>query len=349
MRPSGNPTERWLAYREVNPRARMRMFCFPYAGGGASAYRGWGASLPADVEVCPVQLPGPGGPPARGAVRPAPSRWSQAIADALPAVLRPAVRLLRPQHGAALIGFELARELRRRGQPLPLHLFVSGRRAPQLPAREEPIHDLPEPEFIEQAAGAQRHARGGAPARGADAAADPHPARRLRGQRDLRLHRPRSPFDFGISAFGGLGDEDVTREDVAAWQEHTRGRFRMRMLPGDHFFVHGAEDMVLEAVARDLAEIRPRRSATPGDRLPPALRSPAWRWTCRAGRDPRLGRPRSIRPPSEVEALGRCLSAGRVGAGEPLPLRQAPAPVRGRPRRPAHPARPPTWGRARSR
>ena len=43
------------------PRAHpreMRMFCFPYAGGGASIYRGWGASLPADIEVCPVQLPG---------------------------------------------------------------------------------------------------------------------------------------------------------------------------------------------------------------------------------------------------------------------------------------------------
>ena len=63
------------------------------------------------------------------------------------------------------------------------------------------------------------------------------------------------PFDFGISAFGGLGDEDVTRDDVAAWQEHTRGRFRMRMLPGDHFFINGSKDLVLEAVSRDLAEM----------------------------------------------------------------------------------------------
>src|ERR1700724_3772837 len=52
------PVERWLAYREVNPRARLRLFCFPYAGGGASAYRGWAPALPFDVEVCPVQLPG---------------------------------------------------------------------------------------------------------------------------------------------------------------------------------------------------------------------------------------------------------------------------------------------------
>ena len=58
MKPNPQPSERWLAYREVNPRARVRMFCFPYAGGGASAYRGWAAPLPPDVEVCPVQLPG---------------------------------------------------------------------------------------------------------------------------------------------------------------------------------------------------------------------------------------------------------------------------------------------------
>jgi medium-chain acyl-[acyl-carrier-protein] hydrolase len=59
----------------------------------------------------------------------------------------------------------------------------------------------------------------------------------------------------GISAFGGLGDAEVSRDDVAAWKEHTRGRFRMRMLPGDHFFIHGNRDMVLEALARDMSEI----------------------------------------------------------------------------------------------
>ena len=48
----------WLAYRRPQTEPRMRLFCFPYAGGGASAYRGWERELPADVEVCLVQLPG---------------------------------------------------------------------------------------------------------------------------------------------------------------------------------------------------------------------------------------------------------------------------------------------------
>ena len=63
------------------------------------------------------------------------------------------------------------------------------------------------------------------------------------------------PLDAGISAFGGLGDEEVTREDVEAWKQHTRGRFRMRMLPGDHFFINSGKDLILESLARDLAEL----------------------------------------------------------------------------------------------
>jgi medium-chain acyl-[acyl-carrier-protein] hydrolase len=62
-------------------------------------------------------------------------------------------------------------------------------------------------------------------------------------------------LDPGISAFGGLGDVEVTREDLDVWRQHTKGRFRLRMLPGDHFFLHSAKDLITEAVARDLAEL----------------------------------------------------------------------------------------------
>jgi surfactin synthase thioesterase subunit len=252
VRPSGNPTERWLAYRGVNPRARLRMFCFPYAGGGASIYRGWAASLPADLEVCPVQLPG-----RESRLRDEAFTRSEAMVPELADALRPYMDLPFVFFGhsmGALIAFELSRELRRRGQALPLHLFVSGRRPPHLPPREEPIHALPEPEFLDKL----RELNG-------------TPEEVLRHEELMRLLIPllradfsvnetyayseEEPFDFGISAFGGLGDEEVTREDVEAWRQQTQGRFRMRMLPGDHFFVHGSNDLILEAVSRDLAEI----------------------------------------------------------------------------------------------
>ena len=50
----------------------------------------------------------------------------------------------------ALISFELARQLRRTGAPLPIHLFVSGHQAPHLPDRNPPLHALPEGEFMDK-------------------------------------------------------------------------------------------------------------------------------------------------------------------------------------------------------
>jgi medium-chain acyl-[acyl-carrier-protein] hydrolase len=230
----------------------MRMFCFPYAGGGASVYRGWGSALPADVEVCPVQLPGRESrlrEPAFDHVEP----LIQALAEVLPPHFDLPFVFFGHSMGA-LIGFELARELRRRGAAMPLHLFVSGRRAPQLPAREEPIHELPEPEFIEKL-----RELNGTP----EEVLQHSELMRLLlpilrsdfGINETYVFRQEEPLDLGISAFGGLGDEDVTRDDLALWQAQTQARFRLRMLPGDHFFLHATRDVIAEAIARDLAEL----------------------------------------------------------------------------------------------
>lgn len=228
------------------------MFCFPYAGGGASAYRGWGGTL-SEVEVCPVQLPG-----RESRLRDAPFEQPEplvlALADALQPYMQDLPFVFFGHSMGAMLGFELSRELRRRGQPLPLHLFVSGRRAPQVPDDDEPIHALPEAEFIAKL----RELNG-------------TPEEVLQHKELMKLlipvlradfsvnetyaYREEEPLDVGISAFGGIGDQEVSRDQVAAWKEQTRGRFRLRMLPGDHFFIHGNKAMVLEAVARDLSEV----------------------------------------------------------------------------------------------
>src|SRR5919197_4113314 len=48
----------WLIRPQPRSSARLRLFCLAYAGGGASLFRSWPNGLPADVEVCGVQLPG---------------------------------------------------------------------------------------------------------------------------------------------------------------------------------------------------------------------------------------------------------------------------------------------------
>ncbi|NJR66738.1 MAG: putative thioesterase, partial [Leptolyngbyaceae cyanobacterium CRU_2_3] len=50
----------WVKCPNPNPQARLRLFCFPYAGGSSLIYRTWSESLPPAIEVCPIELPGRG-------------------------------------------------------------------------------------------------------------------------------------------------------------------------------------------------------------------------------------------------------------------------------------------------
>ena len=36
----------------------IRLFCFPYAGGGALTFRGWDKHLGENIDIIPIQLPG---------------------------------------------------------------------------------------------------------------------------------------------------------------------------------------------------------------------------------------------------------------------------------------------------
>jgi medium-chain acyl-[acyl-carrier-protein] hydrolase len=199
-----------------------------------------------------VQLPG-----REGRLREAPFTRIEPLVQALAAEL-PLAELPFAFFGhsmGALIAFELAHELARRGGPQPLLLFVSGRRAPRVPVREEPIHDLPEPQFL-----ARLRDLNGTPEevlQHAELMALLSPLLRA----DFALHETwtyregEPPLAIGISAFGGVADPEVTREDLEAWRVETTGPFRLRMLPGDHFFLLPGRRLVTEAVARDLAAL----------------------------------------------------------------------------------------------
>ncbi|HEV2834363.1 MAG TPA: thioesterase domain-containing protein [Pyrinomonadaceae bacterium] len=153
----------------------------------------------------------------------------------------------------ALIGFELARLLRRNGKRQPSHLFASGCNAPQLPLTARRIFDLPEAEFIEEL----RRLNG-------------TPAEVLEHAELMQLfapiirddlsvcqtyeYSPDPPLDCDITAFGGVGDPGVTQDGVSAWRKQTTANFSMNMLPGDHFFVHSALPDLLTNIRRGLRD-----------------------------------------------------------------------------------------------
>ncbi|MEV7189633.1 thioesterase domain-containing protein [Kitasatospora sp. NPDC093102] len=104
-----------------------RIFCFPYAGAGASAFSGWPVAV-GDAEVCPVQFPDR----ENRMTEPHYGTYEN-LAESLVEALEP--RLDRPfaffgHCAGALPAFETVLRLAERGLPRPVCLFVSGQVAP---------------------------------------------------------------------------------------------------------------------------------------------------------------------------------------------------------------------------
>ena len=242
----------WFNYPRPNSQARLRLFCFPYAGAGASIFRTWPEQLPTDIEVCTVQLSG-----RENRLREPLFTEIQPLIQILAQVLLPHLDLSFAFFGhslGALIGFELARQLRRQNQPIPLHFFVSSRPAPQIPNPNLPIHQLPDTAFVEAL-----HDYNGTP----EAVLQDPELRSLFlpilqadfGMLETYAYTPEAPLNCSITAFGGLQDKKVSRDDLAGWHEQTSSTFTLRMFPGDHFFLNKEQGTLLPAISQDLSQI----------------------------------------------------------------------------------------------
>jgi len=239
----------WVRCHKPNSKARLRLFCFPYAGAGASTFQSWSNLVPTDVEICAIQLPG-----REDRLSEPPFTHLSYLVQTLTRVLRPFLKMHFAFFGhsmGGLISFELARQLRRQRESLPIHLFISGFRAPQLPDLQPTLHGLPKPVFERE-------------------------LRKLQGTPEGVLQNPElmnlllpllradfavcenyvystgDPLNCPISVFGGLEDGKVSPEELSAWHFQTRGSFILRMFPGDHFFLQSARKQLLGALAQDL-------------------------------------------------------------------------------------------------
>jgi medium-chain acyl-[acyl-carrier-protein] hydrolase len=243
----------WLCKHAPRPQARARLFCFPSAGVGGSAYRLWPAALPPSLEVCPVQLPG-----RENRLREAPLANISALVDALVPALLPHLDLPFAFFGhsmGAVLASEVARALAGAGGSLPKHLIVSGRRPPHVPSAEPPFHTLPDPEFVAEV---NRRYRG-IPAevmQQEDLLALLLPCLRA-DITALETHLParRPPLSCPISAFGGADDRLTPREHLEAWRSETSAAFHVRVYPGDHFYLNPHRAQVLADVWATLAPI----------------------------------------------------------------------------------------------
>ena len=241
---------RWLSFADPAPRRGTNVFCFPFAGGGASFYRPWTRLAPPTITLVPVQPPGREERLFEKSFESMPEIVS-AAADALVPFLRAPYALFGHSMGG-MIAYELIQELRRRGAQLPMHLFVSGAPAPHVAAQIPAIYHLEEPELVGEI---RRRYQG-----------LPDEVLQSRELLDLLLPRLRAdlsvtgtyvyrdspPLSCPITAFGGESDETVRPDMIEAWREHTVSAFRAEIFPGGHFFLTESASRILSIVGEAL-------------------------------------------------------------------------------------------------
>ena len=223
------PAAAWFPNIDAVPalEGAPRLFWFPHAGAGTGQSAG--------VRCVFVRLPG-----RESRIAEAPFERMGPLVEALANVIEPYTEQPFAFFGhsmGAVVAFELARTLRRRGLPLPKVLIASAARAPQYrrnhvpppaPTSEELLAqvDLP-PEFRDDPAAL----RAILPALEADTTLYRH-----------YVYSEEPPLDFPIRAYGGTKDPHIRREHLDGWAEQTTASFAVRLFPGGHLYLRTAEE-----------------------------------------------------------------------------------------------------------
>ncbi len=241
------PLHPWLPFGSGPANAGTRLFCLPFAGGGASNFLGWRKLLP-EVGVAPIQYPGH-----ETRLDEAPlehlGQMIDGLADAIAPLLDRPYMVFGYSMGAKL-GFALIQRLEQLGLPAPLRLLVGAHLPPDRKSGAVRAIGLPDEEFKQVL-----REFGGMPEElfeDEDFCAMALPVLRA----DFSLSTQAMTFDrisCPIVAYAGSEDATARAAEMAGWQRFTKAECSLREFVGGHFFLRSAPDF--EAVlAADLAE-----------------------------------------------------------------------------------------------
>ncbi|CAJ1372832.1 unnamed protein product [Effrenium voratum] len=232
----------------------LRAYCLPFASGSSLVFAPWAKDETA-VEIVSVELPGRGSRSEE--VMPSDDSGDGAMLEAL------INEILADLRGCpyVLVGFSMgggfAMELalrisERQAAPLPLGVYVAGRKPPaQSPAMVPEIHmsneELAAYAFAPPEAAAspefQEHV---VPLLRADLEADARAERRLAARAGKRL-----PPTVGVELFCGTSDTVAPWTEAPGWQRYTESMVGLHYFPGGHEFMQDQRPTILSSWRRD--------------------------------------------------------------------------------------------------
>lgn len=248
-----NKVSKWLVQLNQCPSPEVRLFCFPYAGGGPTVFRKWKNFLPTHFAAYALHAPGRD------------SRFSEESILDFTTLVDHAVESIRPfaeepfvlfGHSlGSIVAFETARKLEQEGYQ-PELLIVSGRQCPLTPSKRKPISHLPEADFLREMA-----------------TYNGTPAEVLANQELMELLSPMIRADFllaenyrfqdngsllktPILALGSNQDQWVNADDIERWSRYTSGEFESKWFEGDHFYLNLQTEVLIEYISDKIHQTR---------------------------------------------------------------------------------------------
>ncbi len=236
----------WYRPRPLMGTPRLRLVCFPYAGGWPSVYRPWVTRLPADIELVAVRTPGH---ESRFAERPY-TDWSALTNDTAEA-LRPLLDVPFVFFGhsfGGMVAYEVARLLQEDETARLKALIVSGCRCPLVrPDNRAPFNGSSDAlwRWLSEIDGTPSEVLQNPQLR-----ALTEPTLRV----DLELADAWTGtdqiVDLPIVTFGGTNDRIVPRRQIQGWRDFTaHDAYRHVEFAGGHFFIHSLEAEVVAEIA----------------------------------------------------------------------------------------------------
>ncbi len=249
---SKNPG-RWVICPQPYPEAKLRLFCFPYAGGGASVFKAWSKALPDHIEVCILQFPGREERLGEPLIKDM-SKLVDCITEEIITYADRPFAFLGHSMGA-IVAYETAQRLRSMGANQPMHIFLSARAAPHLQEDIDPLRFLEDDAFVDRL----HRTYGAVPEairQNARLRAIFLPI--LRADVELletHLASTSEPLGCPITALGGKDDPAISKDMLAGWQTRTSGKFKQYEFPGKHFYINSEREAVISRILDDLAAI----------------------------------------------------------------------------------------------
>ena len=237
----------WFKIYQQSDCAKLRLFCFPYAGGSAQIFSKWSDYLPESVDLFAIQAPGRGRRFSENPIACLQSKMQILHQEILSYTDIPYMFI--GHSNGALLAYELARELQKSGNCKLQHIIISAKRAPHLADIKPPIHDLSQSQFV---AKLKEY--------------DFTPDEVLANDELMELFSPMLRADFALSEthdfddsfplqsdaslFWGNKDKDVPLKDMLAWQKLIDGQMNLIEFDDGHFFISHSEEMFMREVNR---------------------------------------------------------------------------------------------------